>query len=93
MCFIDRVGALALLDKTYKDEVISETSIKDEEVEKQKLADQVLPIDTVTTRKEMTVVGWSPNLLQNASGEVCLINIYVAMFAILTLLSRNVSVL
>ncbi|VDI57556.1 Hypothetical predicted protein [Mytilus galloprovincialis] len=65
----DRVGALALLDKTYKDEVISETSIKEEEAEKQKLADQVLPIDTVTTRKEMTVVGWSPNLLQNASGE------------------------
>ncbi|XP_071175248.1 uncharacterized protein [Mytilus edulis] len=66
---MDRVGALALLDKTYKDEVISETSIKEEKVEKQKLADQVLPIDTVTTRKEMTVVGWSPNLLQNASGE------------------------
>lgn len=85
MYFIDNIGAFALLDKTYKDEVISATILKEEETVKQKLADQVLPIDTVTTRKEMTVVGWSPNLLQNASGEVCLINTFVAIIAILTL--------
>ena len=40
--------------------------------EKLLLADSVLPISTNTTKKVMTIVGWSPNLLLNASGEVCI---------------------
>ena len=38
--------------------------------EKQNLADEVPPLDTITTRKDITIVGYSPNLLKNATGEV-----------------------
>ncbi|XP_076109505.1 uncharacterized protein LOC143078527 [Mytilus galloprovincialis] len=61
--------AFALLDKSYKDKTISESQLKEEEQEKHKLADKALPMNIAVTRKEMTVVGWSPNLLKNASGE------------------------
>jgi hypothetical protein len=64
------VAAFALLDSTYKDKVKDENQLKEEEDEKHKLADKLFPLNTSTTRKEMTIVGWSPNLLQNASGQV-----------------------
>ncbi|CAG2252128.1 NPHP3 [Mytilus edulis] len=61
--------AFALLDNSYKDKAIAENQLKEEEQEKHKLADKALPMNITVTRKEMTVVGWSPNLLKNASGE------------------------
>jgi hypothetical protein len=73
MCrkFSEKIGAFALLDKkTYKEKSLSETQKKEELQDKQKLADTVLPISIVVTRKELTIVGWSPNLLVNASAEV-----------------------
>ncbi|XP_063416779.1 uncharacterized protein LOC134699017 [Mytilus trossulus] len=65
----DYMYAFALLDNSYKDKTISESQFKEEEQEKHKLADKALPMNIAVTRKEMTVVGWSPNLLKNASGE------------------------
>ena len=44
--------------------------LRAETEEKQKLADEVPPLDTITTRKDITIVGYSPNLLENATGEV-----------------------
>ena len=67
---IDHVAAFALLDSTYRDKVKDENQLKEEEDEKHKLADKLLPLNTSATRKEMTIIGWSPNLLQNASGQV-----------------------
>ncbi|CAG2215023.1 NPHP3 [Mytilus edulis] len=65
----DYMCAFALLDNSYTDKTISERQLKEEEQEKHKLADKALPMNIAVTRKEMTVVGWSPNLLKNASGE------------------------
>ncbi|VDI38996.1 Hypothetical predicted protein [Mytilus galloprovincialis] len=66
----DYMYAFALLDNSYKDKTISESQLKEEEQEKHKLADKALPMNIAVTRKEMTVVGWSPNLLKNASGDI-----------------------
>ncbi|XP_076110507.1 uncharacterized protein LOC143079164 [Mytilus galloprovincialis] len=65
----DYMYAFALLDNSYTDKTISESQLKEEDQEKHKLADKALPMNIAVTRKEMTVVGWSPNLLKNASGE------------------------
>jgi hypothetical protein len=59
-----------LLDSTYKDKVPTKIQLREETEEKQKLADEVPPLDTITTRKDITIVGYSPNLLKNATGEV-----------------------
>ncbi|XP_053394800.1 uncharacterized protein LOC123525710 isoform X2 [Mercenaria mercenaria] len=64
----EKVGAFALLDKKkYKEKSISVAQKKEEIQEKQKLADTVAPLNNSVTRKALTIVGWSPNLLQNAS--------------------------
>ncbi|XP_052059702.1 uncharacterized protein LOC127700331 [Mytilus californianus] len=65
----DYLCAFALLDKSYKDKAIAVSQIKEEDQEKHRLADKALPMNITVTRKEITVVGWSPNLLKNASGE------------------------
>jgi hypothetical protein len=50
--------------------VPTKIQLREETEEKQKLADEVPPLDTITTRKDITIVGYSPNLLKNATGEV-----------------------
>lgn len=71
------IPGFALLSKTYKEKSLSETQIKEQEQEKQKLADEASQLSVLVTRKQLTIVGWSPNLLQNSSGQVRLfISIY-----------------
>ncbi|XP_063442021.1 uncharacterized protein LOC134722338 [Mytilus trossulus] len=65
----DYLCAFALLDNSYKDKAIPDCQLQEVEQEKHTLADKALPMNIAVTRKEMTVVGWSPNLLKNASGE------------------------
>ena len=38
------------------------------------LSDKLVPMDRAFLKKEMKIVGWSSNLLKNASGEVRLYN-------------------
>ena len=64
------IPGFALLDNTYEEKSLSETQIKEEQEEKQKLADETSQISLSVTRKQLTIVGWSPNLLQNSSGQV-----------------------
>ena len=64
------ISGFALLNKSYKEKSLSETQIKEQEEEKQKLADKASQLSVLVTRKQLTIVGWSPNLLQNSSGQV-----------------------
>ena len=64
------ISGFALLNKSYKEKSLSETQIKEQEEEKQKLADEASQLSVLVTRKQLTIVGWSPNLLQNSSGQV-----------------------
>ena len=64
------ISGFALLNKSYKEKSLSETQIKDQEEEKQRLADKASQLSVLVTRKQLTIVGWSPNLLQNSSGQV-----------------------
>lgn len=67
---LDKICAFALLEKSFKDKKKTDKQIKEEEAEKHKLADKAIPLDTTATRKTITIIGWSQNLLKNASGEV-----------------------
>ena len=64
------IAGFSLLDQTYKDKTLSEAQKQKEQEEKQNLADNAAQLNVSVTRKQMTIVGWSPNLLQNSSGQV-----------------------
>ena len=64
------IAGFSLLDQTYKEKTLSEAQKQKEQEEKQKLADNATQLNVSVTRKQMTIVGWSPNLLQNSSGQV-----------------------
>ena len=68
--FADKISGFALLNNNYKEKMIPEAKQQEFKEEKQKLADTTLPLATTSTRKELTIVGWSPNLLLNSTGEV-----------------------
>ncbi|KAJ8300007.1 hypothetical protein KUTeg_021526, partial [Tegillarca granosa] len=59
----------ALLDKTYEEAKKTAEEIRKEENEKQILMDKMEPLQRSMIRKELVIVGWSQNLLKNASGE------------------------
>lgn len=60
----------ALLDKTYEEDKKTPEEVEKEENEKQILMDKMEPLQRSMIRKELVIVGWSQNLLKNASGEV-----------------------
>ncbi|KAK3101549.1 hypothetical protein FSP39_004391 [Pinctada imbricata] len=64
------IGGFALLDKDYKDPVKSQTEMEEENQERQVLMNKLDPLVRSVELKKLTVVGWSPNLLKNASGEL-----------------------
>ncbi|WAR23121.1 Y7407-like protein [Mya arenaria] len=66
---IETICGFALLDKSkYQEkEVLADKMTASE---KDKLVDTLQPIQNSVTRKKMTIVGWSPNLLVNSSAEL-----------------------
>ncbi|VDI39379.1 Hypothetical predicted protein [Mytilus galloprovincialis] len=65
----DQICAFALLDMTYSDKIFTESQKKQEYIERQKVIDKIPPLTTINTRKNMSIVGWSQNLLHNPTGE------------------------
>ncbi|XP_063416845.1 uncharacterized protein LOC134699089 isoform X1 [Mytilus trossulus] len=65
----DQICAFALLDMTYSDKIVTESQRKQEYIERQKVIDKIPPLTTINTRKNMSIVGWSQNLLHNPTGE------------------------
>ncbi|KAL3870127.1 hypothetical protein ACJMK2_042738, partial [Sinanodonta woodiana] len=63
------ISGFALLDSAYKDETMTEEELTEEEQVKSLLSEQIQTIKRALLRKKITLVGWSQNLLQNASGE------------------------
>jgi nephrocystin-3 len=68
-----QMSAFALLDASFRDDAKSALEQKSEKELKQKLSDSLEPLTRTQIRKKMEIVGWSQNLLQNASGEVGLV--------------------
>ena len=64
------ISGFSLLDKTYKEKTLTDKQKQEEQEEKLRLADSVAQINIAITLKQIAIVGWSPNLLQNASGQV-----------------------
>jgi len=62
------ICAFALLDGSYKEEALAADTMT--AADQERLAQAVQPLQGSVTRKNMTIVGWSPNLLKNSSGEV-----------------------
>lgn len=68
---LERICAWALLDEaTYEEKTLTDRDKETQRKEKQLLADNCLRMNKTLTRKDMTTVGWSPNLLKNSSAEV-----------------------
>ena len=68
------ICSFCILDpQVYKEKVKSLEEREREDRERQRLADLAEPLARTMIRKERKIVGWSQNLLVNASGEVCCI--------------------
>ena len=73
------ITGFAILDpEVYQEKKQTSDEIKNEEAEKIMLMDTVEPMGRSYLRKPLNIVGWSPNLLKNASGEV--LNLVFALF-------------
>ncbi|XP_070541009.1 uncharacterized protein [Ptychodera flava] len=59
----------AVTTDNYEEPDVDEQHLKWEKQEKQKLADSADLLPRTLTRKKIKIAGWSPNFLQNASGE------------------------
>ncbi|XP_064632184.1 uncharacterized protein LOC135490720 isoform X2 [Lineus longissimus] len=63
------ICAFAVLGDSYKEKHKDSTQIQAENDMKQKLCDEAEPLSRTVIKKQMAIVGWSQNLLQNASAE------------------------
>lgn len=64
------ICAFAILDATYQDDQKTSQEIDVEEEMKISLSNTLKPLTRSMVRKEMNIIGWSPNILQNPSGQV-----------------------
>lgn len=66
------ICAFCVLDmKHFKPAEKSPDEKEEEEKEKQRLTETLEPLTRSIMKKERKIIGWSQNLLVNASGEVC----------------------
>ncbi|KAL5013818.1 hypothetical protein ScPMuIL_008088 [Solemya velum] len=63
------ICAFAILDATYQDDQKTSQEIDVEEEMKISLSNTLKPLTRSMVRKEMNIIGWSPNILQNPSGQ------------------------
>ena len=68
--FLESIHGFAILDKFYEEKTKSDQQREAEEKEKATLSDRAKPLNVAVTKKKLKIVGWSRNLLQNASGAV-----------------------
>lgn len=64
------ISGFALLDSGYRDPEKSAEELQRDREERSRLMDKVEPVTRPMLRKGMEIVGWSPNLIKNSSGEV-----------------------
>ncbi|XP_072041437.1 TPR repeat-containing protein DDB_G0287407-like, partial [Amphiura filiformis] len=66
-----RLCAMMIYDPAkYKEPKPTRDEVHTEMIEKQKISDNLVPLDRAFSLKEMKLAGWSYNLLQNASAEL-----------------------